>query len=54
MVNDFVSYVGKCSRSGLLMDLIAQIRITGFAAALFLCLMVQLPGVVSLRWWFYA
>ena len=36
------------------MDLIAQIRITGFAAALFLCLMVQLPGVVSLRWWFYA
>src|SRR5208282_3604454 len=36
------------------MDLIAQIRITGFAAALFLCLMAQLPGVVSLRWWFAA
>ena len=36
------------------MDLIAQIRITGFAAALFLCLMAQLPGVISLRWWFSA
>jgi diguanylate cyclase (GGDEF)-like protein/PAS domain S-box-containing protein len=34
------------------MDLIAQIRITGFAAALFLCMVV--PGVASLRWWFYA
>ena len=36
------------------MDLIAQIRITGFAAALFLCLMAQLPAVVPLRWWFSA
>jgi diguanylate cyclase (GGDEF)-like protein/PAS domain S-box-containing protein len=36
------------------MDLIAQIRITGLAAALFLCLMAQLPGVISLRWWFSA
>ena len=33
------------------MDLIAQIRITGLAAALFLCLMAQLPGLVSVRWW---
>jgi diguanylate cyclase (GGDEF)-like protein/PAS domain S-box-containing protein len=36
------------------MDLIAQIRITGLAAALFLCLVAQLPEVASLRWWFYA
>ena len=36
------------------MDWIAQIRITGFVAALFLCLVAQLPGVASVRWWFYA
>jgi len=36
------------------MDWIAQIRLTGLAAALFLCLLAQLPGVGFVRWWFYA
>jgi PAS domain-containing protein len=33
------------------MNWLAQIWINGFAAALFLCLVAQLPEVVSLRWW---
>jgi len=33
------------------MDWLAQIWIHGFATALFLCLVAQLPNVVSLRWW---
>ena len=36
------------------MDGFDQIRITGFAVAVFLSLMAQLPAVRSLRWWFYA
>src|SRR6266542_6644615 len=36
------------------MDWISQIRITGLASALFLCLMHQLPEVGIVRWWFYA
>jgi diguanylate cyclase (GGDEF)-like protein len=36
------------------MELIIQLWITGFAAALFLCLAVQLPRVTSLRWWLFA
>ena len=36
------------------MDWISQIRITGLASALFLCLMAQLPEVGFLRWWFAA
>jgi hypothetical protein len=36
------------------MDWIPQLWITGFAAAIFLCFMAQLPKVVYLRWWFCA
>jgi diguanylate cyclase (GGDEF)-like protein/PAS domain S-box-containing protein len=36
------------------MDWIAQVRLTGLAAALFLCLLAQLPGAGFVRWWFYA
>ncbi len=36
------------------MDSILQLWIAGFAVSLFLCLMVQLPGVAYLRWWLSA